>query len=86
MIMTTREHTQEAKMTRKNTTTVYRIHASLDRDGQCLDMDQAEVLGESWGHTYDTLGEAEELAEEMAGRARLSLVGPMALYDFLPED
>ncbi len=29
---------------------------------------------------------AEEMAEEMAGRARLSLVGPMALYDFIPED
>lgn len=29
---------------------------------------------------------AEEMAEDMAGRARLSLVGPLALYDFLPED
>ena len=28
---------------------------------------------------------AEALAEEMDGRARLSLVGPMALYDFVPE-
>jgi hypothetical protein len=28
---------------------------------------------------------AEVLAEEMDGRARLSLVGPMALYDFIPE-
>ncbi len=28
-------------------------------------------------------GVAEALAEEMAGRARLSLVGPMALYDFI---
>jgi hypothetical protein len=28
---------------------------------------------------------AEALAEEMDGRARISLVGPMALYDFIPE-
>lgn len=28
---------------------------------------------------------AEMLAEELDGRARLSLVGPMALYDFVPE-
>lgn len=28
---------------------------------------------------------AEVLAAEMDGRARLSLVGPMALYDFIPE-
>ena len=28
---------------------------------------------------------AEILAEEYDGRARLSLVGPMALYDFVPE-
>lgn len=28
---------------------------------------------------------AEALAEEMDGRARISLVGPMALYDFVPE-
>ena len=28
---------------------------------------------------------AEQLAAELAGRARLSLVGPMALYDFVPE-
>lgn len=28
---------------------------------------------------------AEVLAEEMDGRVRLSLVGPMALYDFIPE-
>lgn len=28
---------------------------------------------------------AEALAGELAGRARLSLVGPMALYDFVPE-
>lgn len=28
---------------------------------------------------------AEALAEELDGRARLSLVGPMALYDFVPE-
>jgi hypothetical protein len=30
-------------------------------------------------------GAAEELAEDLDGRARLSLVGPMALYDFVPE-
>ncbi|MBA8803647.1 hypothetical protein FB382_001938 [Nocardioides ginsengisegetis] len=29
--------------------------------------------------------EAEVLAAELDGRARLSLVGPMALYDFVPE-
>ena len=28
---------------------------------------------------------AEQLAAELAGRAKLSLVGPMALYDFVPE-
>ena len=28
---------------------------------------------------------AEVLAEEYDGRARLSLVGPMALFDFVPE-
>ncbi|HET9859822.1 MAG TPA: GvpL/GvpF family gas vesicle protein [Nocardioidaceae bacterium] len=29
---------------------------------------------------------AEDLAEEMEGRVRMSLVGPMALYDFIPEE
>jgi hypothetical protein len=28
---------------------------------------------------------AESVAEQFAGRARINLVGPMALYDFLPE-
>jgi hypothetical protein len=30
--------------------------------------------------------EAESLARDMDGLARVSLVGPMALYDFVPED
>ncbi len=39
--------------------------------------------------TTDRLGELEEVAEQLAaaydGRARLSLVGPTAAYDFVPE-
>jgi hypothetical protein len=36
-------------------------------------------------HRDDLEGAAEQLAAELDGRARLSLVGPMALYDFVPE-
>ncbi len=37
------------------------------------------------GHRGELERAAEQLAEELDGRVRLSLVGPMALYDFVPE-
>jgi hypothetical protein len=41
----------------------YRVGASLDRDGQMLDMDQAEVLGEEYRRAYVTRASAEQAAQ-----------------------
>lgn len=45
--------------------TKYRITATMERDGQLVGLDQAEVLGEAYGHTFATREEAEALASEM---------------------
>lgn len=43
----------------------YRITATYQRDGQTLDSNQAEVLGEAYGRTYPTEAEALEVARRM---------------------
>jgi hypothetical protein len=44
--------------------TVYRITATIERDGQALVGDQPEVLGESYGVLYETEEEAQGLADD----------------------
>jgi len=52
-------------MTNQSTITLYRITATLYRDGEAFAMDQAEVLGNACGKVYASREEAESLAEDM---------------------
>lgn len=45
--------------------TTYRITATFERDGQIQSANQAEVLGDAYGRTYDSREEAERVAADM---------------------
>lgn len=49
------------------TMTTYRITATFERDGQILNANQAEVLGDAYGRTYASREDAEAEAERMQG-------------------
>lgn len=48
------------------TQTRYIVTASIDRDGQLLDGDQPEILGNAYGQTYATADEAFAIAQDLA--------------------
>lgn len=59
---------------------VYVISASMSRDGQDLALDQAEVLGEAYGHRYTDLDEAIEMADALQSEVADYDLDPSTVY------
>ena len=64
----------------------YRITATFERDGQIQSANQAEVLGDAWGRTYDTREEAERVAADMQDEVEDYGLDPSPTYSVEESD